>query len=115
MEAPFLKIDDLLSRFAVDKNMQLIKNYHNWPRRDLLWNRGGMYRKIQLFPADRPGTYHMAIIAWKDESDGRYGLDGWLKKWASWPELIASIDQLLEEGMRTLDSWSDKDLKRAGL
>jgi hypothetical protein len=111
MEAPFLTIDDRLSRFAVDQNMELVKNYHNLPRRDLLWERGGVYRKIQLFPADRPGTYHVALIAWKDKSDGRYGQDRWLKKWLTWPEVTAGIDQWLEEGMTILESWSENDLE----
>jgi hypothetical protein len=28
MEAPLLDVDELLARFAVERNMHLVKNYH---------------------------------------------------------------------------------------
>ena len=114
MEAPFLKIDDLLSQFAADQNMQLNKNYHSWPRRDLHWTTAGIDRRIQLFAADRPGTYHVAVIAWKDDRGGRSVNDHWLEQWATWPAIEARLLPLLEEARTILESWSEKDLKSVG-
>lgn len=111
MEAPLLEIDDLLSQFAAERNMQLVKNYHNWPRRELEWVRDGVHRAIHIFAADRAGTYHLAVVAWEDKNDIRYGADKWLKKWVAWPEIRDNLDQLLEEALMTLESWSEKDLK----
>jgi hypothetical protein len=36
-----------------------------------------------------------------------------LKKWVLWPEIGDNLRQLLEEGVETLESWSEKDLKPA--
>jgi hypothetical protein len=113
MEAPLLEIDDLLDQFATERTMQWVKNYHNWPRRELEWVRDEVHRAIHIFAADKPGTYHMAVVAWEDKDGERYGADEWLKRWVAWPEIRNNLHQLLEEAMTTLESWSEKDLKRS--
>ncbi len=113
MEAPLLEIEGLLAEFAAKRNMQVIKNYHNWPQRKLEWVRDGLHRAIHILAADRPGTYHLAIDAWEDQNNKRYVAHKWLKRWVFWPEIKDNLHQLLEEGVAILESWSEKDLKAA--
>ena len=111
MEAPFLGVESLFSQFAVDRNMQFVKNYHNWPRREFEWVRNGIHRAIHILAADKPGTYHMAVVAWEDKEGERYSADKWLKRWVAWPEIGDNLHGLLAEAVATLESWSEKDLK----
>jgi hypothetical protein len=113
MEAPLLEIDALLAEFALRSNMQVIKNYHNWPQRELQSAKDGLHRTIHILVADKPETYHMAIGAWQDKDNERYVANKWLRKWVSWSEIQDNLHQLLEEGVKTLESWSEKDLKPA--
>lgn len=113
MEAPLLEVDELLAQFATERNMQVVKNYHNWPRRELKWVRDGIHLAIHILAADKPETYHLAIGAWEDRKNERYVADKWLKKWVFWPEIKDNLRQLLEEGTETLESWSEKDLQPA--
>lgn len=113
MEAPLLDIDNLLVKFAAERNLRVVRNYHNWPNRHVEWVRDGIYRGIQVTAADKPHTYHMGLVAWKDQDGERYFADKWLKKWVFWPEIGDNLHQLLEEGIETLESWSEKDLKPA--
>ena len=113
MEAPFLEIDDELEKFAADRQMQVVKNYHNWPRRELAWVRDDIHRSIQIFLGDHPETYYIGLGAWQDRLNERYLADKWLKKSVSWPEITDNLHELLEEAVAILDSWSEKDLKWA--
>jgi hypothetical protein len=113
MEAPLLEVDGLLARFAAERNMQVVKNYHNWPQRYLEWVKDGIHRAIQIVAANESKmTFHLGVGAWKDRGDQRYGADELLKKFVPWDEIRDNLDQLLEEGFKTLESWSEKDLHR---
>ena len=111
MEAPFLEIDDALEKFAADRKMQVVKNYHNWPRRELEWVGDDIHRSISIFQGERPDTFHMAVGAWQDKQSDRYAANKWLKKEVLWPEITDNLQELLEEAVAILDAWSEKDLK----
>lgn len=113
MEAPFLEIDDVLEKFAADRKMQVVKNYHNWPRRELQWVRDGIHRSIQIFLGNRPEDYYMAVGAWQDTQNERYSADKWLKRSVPWPEITDNLQELLQEAVTILESWSETDLKYA--
>jgi hypothetical protein len=111
MEAPLLALDESLSEFASGRNLQVIKNYHNWPQREIRWTSSGIRRTISiLLASESKMTLHVAVVAAKDKDDDRYLKDYWLKKEASWDEVRNNLQQLLEDGFTLLESWSEKDL-----
>jgi len=111
MEAPLLEIDDLLAQFAAERGIDMVKNYHNWPLRELRWVKDGIHRAIHILAADKPETYHLAVVAWQDKHDERYTTNKWLKRWVRWREIGDNIHRLLDDATVTLESWSEKDLK----
>jgi len=112
MEAPLLEIDILLAEFATERNMEVVRNYHNWPQRYLNWDSKGIHRSIQILAVDaNKMTFHVSLIAWADKNDQRYLTSGWLKKAVPWLNIKGNLHELLEEGYRSLESWSEKDLK----
>ena len=72
MEAPLLDIDDLLEKLAEERNLEVVRNYHNWPSRHLEWVTDGIYRGVQILAADKPQAYHMGVVAWEDKNDQRH-------------------------------------------
>lgn len=112
MEAPLLEVDELLAQFAAERNMQVIKNYHNWPRRHLELVNDRIHRGIQILATDENKmTFHLGVVAWEDRNDRRYASHRWLKKFTPWHQIKDNLHQLLEEGVKTLESWSENDLK----
>jgi hypothetical protein len=111
MEAPLLEIDEPLARFAAARNLEVISNYHNWPRRELDWTSDGIHRTLSIMLGDDNAmTFHLAVLASKDQNEDRYLQTHWLKKGVSWAEIRDNLEQLLEEGVALLDSWSESDL-----
>lgn len=111
MEAPLLEIDELLAQFASGRNMQVVKNYHNWPQRQIDWTSNGIDRSLYILLANESKmTFHVAVVASKDQNGERYLKDHWLRKEASWDEVRDNLAQLLQDGVTLLESWSGKDL-----
>lgn len=111
MEAPLLEIDEPLAQFAAGRSMEVVKNYHNWPQRQIDWTSNGIYRSLCILVANESKmTFHVAVAASKDQNSERYLKDHWLKKEASWDEVRDNLRQLLEEGVTLLESWSENDL-----
>jgi hypothetical protein len=112
MEAPLLEIDGFLAQFAAERNMQVVKNYHNWPQRYLDWVSLGIHRSVQVLAVDASKmTFHVSVIAWIDKNEQRYLISGLLKKQVPWDQIRDNLHDLLEEGVKTTESWSEKDLK----
>jgi hypothetical protein len=111
MEAPLLEIDDLLDQFATERNMVWVKDYHNWPQREIRWTNNGIRRTISILLANEDKmTFHVAVVAAKDKNDDKYLKDYWLKKEASWDEVKNNLQQLLGRGFALLESWDENDL-----
>src|SRR5712664_2446175 len=102
MEAPLLEIDALLAEFASREGMDLEKNYHNWPQRELRRLKDDLHRTIHILAADKPDTYHFAVGAWQDKNNERSIANKWPKKWVAWPEIKDNLPQLLRESVNTL-------------
>src|ERR1044072_908946 len=100
MEAPLLEIDESLAKFAAANGINLDHNYHNWPRRDLVWVDQGIHRTISILLANQPETYHMGISAWQDKNSVRYTANEWLRKSVSWAEIKENLQALLDEAFR---------------
>ena len=112
MEAPLLPLDEILTRFAQEKRVELEKNYHSLPNRRLTWDSEGITRSIQITLEDEnKQTLYVTFFAWQDKDQERYG------KWVrhingiSSDKLVHDIAQLLEEGYETLASISTHDLE----
>ena len=111
LESPFKEIDEEITRFANDRNMVVIKNYHNWPSRFIQWLRLDIDRSIQILVADGERlTFHVSLLAWKDNDGRRYFAHKRLKTHAEWHEIKNNLSSLLQESAQTLDSWSELDL-----
>jgi hypothetical protein len=115
IEAPLLDIDDLLTGFVRQHNVKLEKNSHNWPNRRIRWRSRGVERCIQITVSIERGSVksQVALLAWQDREGKRYLKDEWLKQSPPWDEMRHSIQEVLDEGYRALDSWSETDLQYA--
>jgi hypothetical protein len=111
MEAPLLEMDEVVDEFASRRNLRVIKNYHNWPQRQVRWTRNGIRRTISILLANEDKmTFHVAVVAAKDKNDDRHLKDYWLTKEAPWDEVKNNLQQLLGRGFALLESWDENDL-----
>ena len=111
LEAPLLRIDQRLIRFATQRSLKLSRNYHNWPERSLEWYQGSVRKLIQIFlDSDVSSTYTLWICASEDRAGERYWKQGNLKKAARFEEIEESLEQLLDEAKAQLDTWSSEEL-----
>jgi len=112
MESPLQEIDDLIEDFAQAHEMELSLNYHAWPNRRLKWA-GDIYRLIDISLEDeREMTFNFWICAWRDGRRKRYWKNAYLREGATLPEIKEELQQLLQEGRETLESWHKKDLRK---
>ena len=112
MEAPLLPLDEALTRFAQEKQVELEKNYHSVPNRRLTWDHEGITRSIQITLEDEnKQTLYVTFFAWQDKDQERYGK--WVRQidGLSSDKLVHDIAQLLEEGYETLALISTDDLE----
>jgi hypothetical protein len=109
MEAPYVRIDPILTAFAARHAMELRKN-HWGANRYLSWS-DNLGRVMWLYSTDEygeSGTYHVSIIAYQDRGSERYTKAGIVAKDVSLDEL----DRTLERARDILASWSPSDLRR---
>ena len=67
MEAPLLRIDNMLEAFSRANGMRVRRNYHNWPERSLMWNTMDIEKLIQLFLRDEKKLeFTLWICAYED-------------------------------------------------
>lgn len=72
LEKPLIEIDDELMKIAKRTNSTIIKNYHEWPSRDLHWMNGdGMNRKLDIALEDSLNSFQVVGYAWRDNTDGQ--------------------------------------------
>lgn len=113
LEAPLLEIDELLSQFANERNMRIVKNYHNWPQRQMNWSRDGISRSLWILLANEENmTFHVAAVATLDIGGQRFLKDRWLRKDAEWCAVKEQLPEILEEGVYLLNTWTTEDLMR---
>jgi uncharacterized protein YbaP (TraB family) len=111
IEAPLLKIDKALKRFAQIKDLELSKNYHNWPERSLTRNEEGVERLIQIWLEDeKTMTFNFWICAWRDQGSQRYWKNMYLERNVDFCEIEGKLDDLLDQAMQILSSWKSEDL-----
>lgn len=111
LEAPLLEIDDNLKLFAQKRNLNISKNYHNCPNRRIKWGRN-ICKLIEISLKNKKQmTFSFSIYAWQDRQEGRYWKHKILKEEISFSKIKDNINQLLEEGYKILESWTENDLR----
>jgi len=115
MEAPLLRIDHVLESFASSHELQLRRNYHNWPERSLMWNSSGVKKLIQIFLHDEQKlTFTVWICASEDRGAGRFWKQTKLRDAIALEEISAELGGLLCECKAILDGWKEADLEPVG-
>ena len=113
LEAPLPTIDNNLRSFAHSKNLDIDKNYHNWPSRSLEWENKGIKRKIQIYLENQnQKTYNLWLCAYRDKDNTRYWKNEFLKKNVLFSEISGNIEELLKKSFSTVESWTEKDLEK---
>lgn len=109
-----MEIDAALSQFSQDNEIRIEKNYHAWPSRSLEWKDKNIEKKMEISLQDEKRvTYGFWLCAWQDKPDGRYWKNIFVKKNIPFLEIKINIQQLLGEGYKTLESWTEKDLSKS--
>jgi hypothetical protein len=111
IEKPLRKIDPELESYAKANNLQLSKNYHNWPERSLEW--GNRIKKlIQIYlENEKTMTFNLWLCASEDREKRRFWKSIFLKKSVDFSEISDNLIELLNEGRKILNSIKSEDLK----
>ncbi len=107
LEGLLQTIDDNLKSIAQSKNLNIEKNYHNWPSRSLHWESDGINRKIEIYlENERQKTYNTCLYSWQDKNNIRYLKKEFLKN-ISFSEMSTNLEKLLEESYNIIESWKE--------
>lgn len=113
LESPLPEIDAALELFSQSKNLNINKNYHNWPNRSLSWESQGINRKIEIYlETGNPKTYNICLYSWQDKDGNRYWKKEFLKEKATFSEILNNLQNLLKESYTIVESWSENDLEK---
>jgi hypothetical protein len=107
MEAPYIRIDPILTAFATRHAVELHKNYRDADR-SLRWD-AGLSRAIWIASMDKDGasgTYQVSINAYRDRGTERRVKHGIVADDVG----IDQLDATLERAHRIVVSWAEGDL-----
>ena len=110
MEAPYVRIDPILTAFATRHTLELQKNYRDADR-SLRWN-DGVSRAIWIASTDKDGTkgtYQVSIVAHHDRGSQRHVKHDIVADGIG----IDDLDEMLGRARGILASWSESDLQLA--
>ena len=110
MEAPYVRIDPILTAFATQHALELQKNYRDADR-SLSWN-DGVNRTIWIASMEtygESGTYQVSLGAHYDRESQRYVKHGIVADNVA----IDDLDHTLERARGILASWSERDMHPA--
>jgi len=111
MEAPLVKADPVLQKFAAAHRLKLSKNYHNEPERSLTWDTG-IRRLIQLYLQDpKTLTLNLWLCASQDLGGSRFWRREFLVKDQRLDDFFDQLPALLEEGYARVNSWTGDTLE----
>ena len=113
MESPLLKIDAMLTFFAILHGLTRSANYHNWPERSLVWSSDGIRRLIQIYLEEKSLTLNFWISASEDRGSERFWKRQFLRSVVPLHESERDLSQLLSNARKTLNTWSSSDLEFA--
>jgi hypothetical protein len=112
MEAPLLRIDQVLEVFASVHGLQFSRNYHDWPERSLVWETSSIRKLIQIFLSnEKELTFTVWICASEDRDRQRFWKQKSLKVGVAIEDIVSTLEDLLTEAKDILDSWNTTDLE----
>lgn len=106
IEAPIKVLDSELERFAELNNLNIIRNYKDWPGRSMEW--GDAVRcliQIYLNDAESLGV-NVWICASQDRNGSRYWRQQFLCKDEPAQQIASVIQDYLNNGKEKLEQWS---------
>lgn len=113
LESPLIEVDPILSEFAKEFELEMRKNFKDWPERSFEWG-VSIRRLIQLYLADEKLlTFNLWLCASQDRGTKRYWKQLSTVKGLPISEFKDSLATLLRDGWKTLESWSETDLELA--
>lgn len=112
LEAPLRALDARLGRYAATHDLTLETNRRGWPDRSLVWETGGVWRKLQIYlDGATPASYRVWLVAWRDRDGGRRLKRAVLAEALSPEELDARLLELLDRGRERLAGWTEAELE----
>ena len=109
LEAPYVRIDPILTSFATRHGLELNRNYRDADR-SLRWN-DALSRAIWIGATDKygeRGTYMVSVLAHQDRPER------WIKgEVVAQSATIDELPQTLEHAHGIVTSWSANDLEPA--
>ena len=113
LEAPLLPLDPTLESFASAHQMDLSRNYHDWPERSLAWGVEPQ-RLIQIFLADETLlTWTLWVCVFRDHGGSRYRKQADLLKAVTIGVIANALSDLLLRAEDLANSWTIDDLELA--
>lgn len=113
MEAPLLKLDDAIRRFADDIGATVERNYHGVPGRSIDWE-DSISRSIQIYIEDEAElTYDLWISASQDRKQSRYWKHEFLFRDRKLDEFSDCLEDYLKKGFELVSAWRESDLQYA--
>jgi hypothetical protein len=111
MEAPLLRADPVLQKFAATRGLAVSKNYHGDPERSLRWG-GGIQRLIQLYLEDSDRlTLNLWVCASQDRGGTRFWRRDFVVKEKKLEDFFERLPVLLEEAYALVNAWSADSLE----
>lgn len=111
LESQLKLLDPDLEEFVRLHRVRLYRSTRNWPDRRLEWG-GNLSRLIQIYLEDEDKLlYSMWICLSEDRDRRRFWKNEFLKKSVPIEDIASNLSNLLEIGMKRLESWSRDDLE----
>ena len=109
--APLEEIDGFWRDFARRHDLRVTENHRNWPERSLRWGKE-MQKAIEIFLVDEEAmTFSCCLSAVRDRSGKRLWRRKLLMQNAPWSEIKNRVQELVQQGYRDLESWTEEDLE----
>lgn len=111
IEEPLLIANPIVLSFAREAGLKVTKNHKSWPERSMEWGTD-IHRLIQLYLANETElTFNLWLCASQDRRGKRYWKSEFLIKEQRVPSFTESLEFLLQDGKKRLDSWMQSDLE----
>lgn len=105
LEAPLIRTDGLIQRFASDHSLALTKNLKDWPERSLRWGVNPSCL-IQLYLENEERlTWNLWLCCSEDRDESRYWRNEFAFREQEIDDFIDDLPRLLKEGFVRVEGW----------
>ncbi len=116
IETPLHALDPDLDAYARSNEMELSKNFKDWPERSLRWRSDEVDRHIQVVLGDEQNLlYHVWLVASQDREEGPYLKRASVANGLTIDVLENKLEPLLDQARDLLNSWPAEELVRRGV